>query len=444
MIRAMDVQRLEAITARFVTENRLPGAAVGIVRDSKLAWSHGYGFADRETGRRPDAQTQYRVASISKTFTASSILQLRDAGRLRLDDPVVVHVPEAAAITNPFGPVEDITLRRLLMHTSGMQGEHPTEDPESEPFGSISDLVRDLPKVAIVIPPDTQTKYCNIAFQLLGAVVERVSGQAFADYVSEHLLVPLGLTRTAYDADPGERAVGYFGRTYSDDLPPANVYPSGLFEADGGLWSCVDDLARWSAFWLGKDHEDVLARTTRDEMLRPWIVANDDWTEAQGLCFYWVRRGDERYVGHAGGLHGFITRFALSPRDGVGAIALLNGMGDANALAFDLLDHAVAAQRARPLPQPDPPAPLPAAYAALLGRYHWEEFAEVFVVEWRDGALMLVDAQEGEAFRLDPTGDPLRFVVRGGRPAGEAVRFLIGDDGRGRLLNVAGYPLERQ
>ena len=127
----MDVQRLEAIAASFVTEHRLPGAAVGIVRDGGLAWSHGYGFADRDAGRRPDAHTLYRVASITKTFTASSILQLRDAGRLRLDDPLVLHVPEAAAITNPFGPVEDITLRRLLMHTSGMQGEHPIDDPLS-------------------------------------------------------------------------------------------------------------------------------------------------------------------------------------------------------------------------------------------------------------------------------------------------------------------------
>ena len=119
-------------------------------------------------------------------------------------------------------------------------------------------------------------------------------------------------------------------------------------------------------------------------------------------------------------------------------------MGDANALAFDLLDQVVEAQRARPLPQPDPPAPLPAAYAGLLGRYHWEEFAEVFVVEWRDGALMLVDALEDDAFRLEPTDDPLPFVVRGGRPSGDEVRFLVGDDGRGRLLNLAGYPLERQ
>jgi CubicO group peptidase (beta-lactamase class C family) len=440
----MDVERLEAITARFVTANRLPSAAVGVVRDGELAWSHGYGFADRETGRRPNAETLYRIASISKTFTASSVLQLRDAGRLRLDDPLVTHVPEAEAITNPFGPVSDVTLRRMLMHTSGMQGEHPTEDPESEPFGSIADIVRDLPQVRIVIPPETQTKYCNIAFQLLGAVVERVSGQPFASYVAEHLLEPLGLARTKFDAEPHERAVGYFGRSYSDHLPPASFHPSGLFEADGGLWSCVSDLARWSAFWLGSGHEEVLARTTRDEMLRPWIVSDERWHEAQGLCFYWARRGEERYVGHAGGLHGFITRFALSPDDGAGAIALLNGMGDANALAFELLDHVVEVQRARPLPQPEPPLPLPAAYAGLLGRYHWEEFAVVFVVEWRDGELVLVDTDEDKAYRLEPTDDPLRFVVRGGRPSGDEVRFLRGDDGRARLLNLAGYPLERQ
>ena len=176
----------------------------------------------------------------------------------------------------------------------------------------------------------------------------------------------------------------------------------------------------------------------------PWIGSDATWHEAQGLCFYWARKGEERYVGHAGGLHGFITRFALSPKDGAGAIALLNGMGDATALTFELLDEVVTAQRARPLPQPEPPAPLPAPYVALLGRYHWAEFAEVFTVEWRDGQLVLVDLQEDEAYRLDPTDDPLRFIVHGGRPAGDAVRFLLGPDGRARLLNLAGYPLERQ
>ena len=440
----MDVQRLEAMTASFVTDHRLPGAAVGVVRDGRLAWSYGYGFADRAAGRRPDAQTLYRVASISKTFTASSILQLRDAGRLRLDDPLVAHVPEAAAITNPFGPVEDITLRRLLLHTSGLQGEHPIDDVASEPFGSIAEVIRDFARMAVVLPPDTQTKYCNIGYQMLGAVIERVAGVPFADYVGEHLLRPLGLTRTAFEPDPADCAVGYFGRSYSDDLPPATVLRSGLFEADGGLWSCVEDLARWCTFWLGTGDEDVLARATRDEMLRPWIVSDADGKELQGLCLYWRRHGDERYVGHAGGLHGFITKFAVSPKDGVGAIALVNGMGDAEALCFDLLDQAVTAQRARPVPQPAAPVPPPDAYAPLLGRYWWEEFGEILEVDWRGGELTLFVGEE--RMTLEPTDDPLRFTMRGHRtrPNGDLAWFALGDDGRADRVNMSGYPFVRQ
>jgi CubicO group peptidase (beta-lactamase class C family) len=440
----MDVQRLEAMTASFVAEQRVPGVAVGVVRDGGLAWSYGHGFADREAGRRPDARTLYRVASITKTFTACSILQLRDAGRLRLDDPLVAHVPEAAAIANPFGPVEDITLRRLLTHTSGLQGEHPIDDPASEPFGSIADVVRDFGRMAVVIPPDTQTKYCNIGFQMLGAVVERVAARPFAAYVQEHLLQPLGLERTAFDPDPLDCAVGYYGRLYSDHLARATNLPSGLFEADGGLWSCVEDLARWCVFWLGDGDSGVLARTTRDEMLRPWIVADDGWNEAQGLGLYWRTHGEERYIGHAGGLHGFITRFALSPKDGVGAIALVNGMGNAEALAFDLLDHAVAAQRARPLPQPAPPAPVPDSHAPLLGRYLWEELGEVVTVDWRDGALTLLI--DDERMTLQPTSDPLRFTMRGlrRRPAGDVAWFVLGAHGRAELVNVGGYPFVRQ
>jgi CubicO group peptidase (beta-lactamase class C family) len=440
----MDVQRLEATTASFVTEHRLPGAAVGIVRDGRLVWSYGYGFADHATGRRPDARTLYRVASISKTFTAASILQLRDAGRLRLDDPLVLHVPEAAAITNPFGPVEDITVRRLLLHTSGLQGEHPIDAIESEPFGSIAEVVRDFGRMAVVIPPDTQTKYCNIGYQMLGAVIERVAGVPFTDYVAEHLIQPLGLARTAFEPDPVDCAVGYYGRSYSDDLPPATVLRSGLFEADGGLWSCVEDLARWCSFWLGDGDAEVLARTTRDEMLRPWIVSDDDWTEAQGLCLYWNRHGDERYVGHAGGLHGFITKFAVSPKHGVGAIALLNGMGPAETLCYDLLDQAVAAERARPRPQPAAPAALPEAYAALLGRYWWEEFADILEVDWRGGALTLEVGEE--RMTLEPTDDPLRFTMRGHgtRPNGDVAWFALGDDGRADRVNMSGYPFVRQ
>ena len=95
----------------------------------------------------------------------------------------------------------------------------------------------------------------------------------------------------------------------------------------------------------------------------------------------------------------------------------------------------------RPL-QPEPPKPLPAAYVGLLGRYHWEEFAEVFVVEWRDGELVLTEGDE--VVKMEPTDDPLVFTMRGLRPSGDRARFLLGDDGRARLVNIGGYPFARQ
>src|SRR5262249_57365766 len=130
--------------------------------------------------------------------------------------------------------------------------------------------------------------------------------------VEEHLLRPLGLARTASDPDPADCAVGYFGRSYSDDLARASVHPSGLFEADGGLWSCVEDLARWSVFWLGDGDEDVLARATRDEMLQPWIVYDADAEEVQGLCLYLRRHGEQQHSVHVGGSDRGVAEEALS------------------------------------------------------------------------------------------------------------------------------------
>src|SRR5262245_6890587 len=112
--------RLASLAARFFAASRLPGLAVGVVRDGKLAWTASLGFADRATNRPVTSDTLFRICSITKSFTATAILQLRDEGRLRLDDPLVLHVPEARAIRNPFGPIEDVTIRRLLTHTAGI------------------------------------------------------------------------------------------------------------------------------------------------------------------------------------------------------------------------------------------------------------------------------------------------------------------------------------
>ena len=115
----------EAKAASFVKENRLPGAAVGIVHEGKLVWTKGIGFADVKKKRRADPKTLYRIASITKTFTATAVMQLRDEGKLALDDPLMTYLPELASARSGFGPIEGLTIRRLLSHESGLQSEPP-------------------------------------------------------------------------------------------------------------------------------------------------------------------------------------------------------------------------------------------------------------------------------------------------------------------------------
>lgn len=120
--------RLEARTTAFVKEHRLPGAAVGVVRGEELAWSAGIGFANLERLRTPKVSTLYRIASITKTFTGTAVMQLRDEGRLHLDDAAVTYLPELRAAASPFGPIETVTIRRMLSHESGMMSEPPGTD----------------------------------------------------------------------------------------------------------------------------------------------------------------------------------------------------------------------------------------------------------------------------------------------------------------------------
>jgi hypothetical protein len=138
----------------LLARNHLPGAAVGVVRNGRLAWWHGFGFANLEEERRPDADTVYRVASISKTFTATAIVQLRDRGLLGLDDPLVTHIPELAAVRVHFGTLEQVTLRRLLTHRSGLISEGQFSFWDSRQFPEMAEILAKLPETEVVLAPD--------------------------------------------------------------------------------------------------------------------------------------------------------------------------------------------------------------------------------------------------------------------------------------------------
>ena len=438
--------RLQAALAAFVKEHRLPGATAGVVHDGHLVWSGSTGFADVAHRVVADPSTLHRVASITKTFTATAILQLRDDGLLGLDDPVVGHVPELAAAQPVAGPIEAVTLRLLLAHQSGLQSEPPGTDWSVGRYEG--DVLVNLARAAEIgtrVAVATQEKYSNLGYQVLGEVVARVGGTSYAEHVRSRITEPLGMTRTGLDPLPddlvADQATAYGARWMSDDLTAVSE-PLEMRSSEGGLWSCVDDLARWAAFWLEKDDDDthvgVLAHRTRREMRTPRYLADDAWTSAFGLGWYGVRKDDVVWIQHGGGLLGFRSMVCFEPQEGVGAIVLINGMGRAGAIAMALGDIARAAVlEAEPVVVV--PAALPSAYADLLGLYaEAEVFGELVRVEWRD-ATLAVTAPDEPTIELRPTEDPDVFdVAPGNRASGEPARFERAADGRVRRFWIGG------
>jgi CubicO group peptidase (beta-lactamase class C family) len=425
--------RLEAKAASFVKEHRLPGAAVGVVHGDELVWSAGVGFADIASRRAPDAATLYRIASITKTITGTAVMRLRDAGKLRLDDPIGRHIPELAHL-------EAVTIRRLMSHESGLQSEPPDTDWRKALYepSAARNLLR-ASEIRAAIPPNTQQKYSNLGFQLLGEIVARCSGMPYVDYVRAQILDPLGMSSSAFeplpDALAARRATGYAGRFLSDELAVSAMAPS--IGAEGGMWSCVDDLARWLSYQLTDD-------ATLREMHRPRYLADEEWTEAFGIAWYAVRQKDVIWVQHSGALHGFRSNVCFDPRQRVGAIALLNGLADASALSMALGEIAREAV-ARLSPRIEAPAPTPEQYRDLIGVYCDPDLGVLRRVEWRDARLAILDSEAPEwRPTLEPTGDPDVFVVEPGvRESGENVVFGRLADGRVASVFIAAGTWQR-
>ena len=419
--------RLEASAATYIKDNRLPGAAVGVVHGDRLAWWAGIGFADIASRRPPELTTLYRIASITKTFTGTAIMRLRDAGKLRLDDPIGRHLPEVAHL-------EDVTIRRLLSHESGLQSEPPGTDWRQARYeGSVERNLARASELKTRVPPNSQHKYSNLGVQLLGEVVARRSGMPYVDYVRTQLLEPIGMTNTAFEPLPDalkkQCATGYGGRFVSDELALSATAPT--IWAEGGLWSCVEDLGRWISYQFRDD-------PTLREMHRPRYLVDDDWTEAFGLAWYAVRRKDVIWVQHSGALHGFRSNVCFDPRHEVGAIALINGLADASLLAMDLGEIARDAVMAA-APKIEPPPPIPDAYRPLVGLYLDRELGLTRRVEWRDGTLVIIDPDLPQwRPTMVATGDPNVFLIEAGfRESGENAIFNRLPDGRVASIFIA-------
>jgi CubicO group peptidase (beta-lactamase class C family) len=426
---------LSRLLRRRQSEARLPSVSAAVFRDGEVVWYDALGLADVESGLEATPDTQYRIGSITKTFTAAAILQLRDAGLLDLDDRLGEHV---ADVPHP-GP----TLRRLLSHLSGLQREPPGEIWESLQPPDREAFLASLADAEQVLAPGAHWHYSNLGFALLGEVVERVSGESYRTYVEERLLAPLGLERTSFEARP-PAARGYLVEAWSDAvLPEKDVDLSGT-AASGQLWSTTGDLARWASF-LSEGREGVLAADSVAEMRAVQAMRDvERWQVAWGLGLELLRRDDKVWVGHGGAMPGQVAGLMFRPQERIGAAVLTNSgaFPAPDGLAVELAEKALELEPAEPDPWRPREAP-PPEVAGLLGVWWSEGYEHVF--RWLDGRLVAdlpVAPEHRRRSTFAPEGED-RWRVAEGRERGEVLRVVRDEAGVPVKLYWATYPFTR-
>jgi CubicO group peptidase (beta-lactamase class C family) len=426
--------KLEQLLAAEQREKRAPSVAAAVLRDGAVIWESAVGVADVEGGIEATPDTQYRVGSITKTFTAAAIMQLRDAGKLDLEDALDKHVEGA-----PHAP----TIRRLLSHASGLQRETQDDSWLTLHFAPADELLETLAQAEMVLPSGARFHYSNLAFALLGIVVERVSGMAYMDYVRQRLFEPLGLTRVGFEPEP-PAARGYLGQPYADGVWDTIDVETGAWASAGQLWGTVGDLCRWGAFLADPD-ERVLAKKTAEEMRTVQVIAEHErWLGGYGLGLGLRRDGERILVGHTGSMPGFIAVLYVSPKEKVGAAVLTNeSEADIVQLGLELVratvDEWPVAGESWRVGEPPPDDVVP-----LLGIWFME--AAQLVVRWREGRLEarfaeMLDWEPSAVFERE-TDDRWRTVS--GSEHGEALRIEREEDGSVTRLVWAGYPVTRE
>ncbi len=418
----------------------VPGLSLGVVHDQELIASNAFGFADPETGKGSTPETLYSICSISKLFTSVAVLQQRDAGRLRLDDPVSEYLPwlDIRDAHPDDGP---ITIRGLLTHSAGLprESDSPYWTAEDYPFPTHDEIVARLSEQETLYPASRYFQYSNLGLTLAGEVVVAVSGQPFGQYMRSRILDPLGMTDTFTEVPVdlrGDRlAVGYTARQRDGSRIVVAPFQTRGIAPAAGFASNVGDLAKF-AMWqnraLSGAGDDVLRESTLREMHRVWWV-DPDWETTWGLGFAVSREGDRTFVSHGGGCPGYYTHFRLEPKSKIAVIVLTNSIGSEvgfyTSKAFDIIAPAVAEalDEEGEVPERDPELD---RYTGIYDSI-WGQMA---VLRWEDGLAILWlrtrDPKEG-LFQLKKTGEHTFRLVRKDdeEVLGQEFVFEVDDDG---------------
>lgn len=365
---------IDSLFRAFAERSRVPGIAYGIVIDGELVRVGTAGLREMASRAPVESTTVFRIASMTKSFTALAILRLRDEGKLSLDDPAERHVPELAGLRYPTTDSPRITIRHLLSHATGFPEDNPWGDRQLDATDeAMGAMMRS--GIPFSNPPGIAYEYSNYGFAILGRIVANVSRMPYDDYIRANVLQPLGLTATTLEPSdvPDERlAHGY--RWEDEQWKEEPPLPHGSFGAMGGMLTSVHDLGRYVAYlmsaWPPRDGPEAgpVRRASLREMQQIWRTRPARVTRARdgsaqlnaGGYGFGLRIGQsclfDHLVAHTGGLPGYGSIMQWLPEHGVGIVAMGNltytGWSGPVAQAFDLLAATGALQPRTPVPSP--------------------------------------------------------------------------------------------
>lgn len=323
----------------FAERNHYPSIAYGIIADGKLIHSGTTGEANLETKQAPTTKTLYRIASMTKSFTAMAILKLRDEGKLDLQDPVYQYIPELKNITYATADSPPVTLQHLLTMSAGFPEDNPWGDRQLDDTNEEL-IARVKEGISFSNAPGLSYEYSNLGFALLGNIINKVSGITYQQYITDNILKPLGMndSQWEYTKIPEEQlALGYHWVNEQWEEEP--ILHDGAFGAMGGLFCSIEDFSKYVAFhlsaWPPRNDPDngPVKRSTVREMHQVWRINDNspgknqygpfDFGYAYGLGWRRDARGIVA-ISHSGGLPGYGSEWKILPEYGIGIVSFSN------------------------------------------------------------------------------------------------------------------------
>jgi CubicO group peptidase (beta-lactamase class C family) len=323
-------------------ENHIPGVAYGVVVDDSLVFFGGYGITSLETEGTVTEQSLFRIASMSKSFTAMAVLRLRDEGKLSLSDPAFIYLPELEQLTYLTSDAAPVTIYNLLTMTAGF----PEDNPWGDRFLDISDkaLMEQVSEgISFSNVPSFQYEYSNLGFGLLGQIITRVSGLPFQEYITRNILHPLGMNNTCYEYSEVPADLLALGYRWEDSTWVSEpLLHDGAFGSMGGLITSIEDFSKYVSFhlsaWPPRSDPDSgpVKRSTLREMHRlnnPRYLTDTKWfgndtrplIQGYGFGLRGIQGPDGVLeIGHGGGLPGFGSNYMFFPQMGIGIMAFGN------------------------------------------------------------------------------------------------------------------------